>query len=89
MSKVVLKYENVAKVGERIRSYDFRSRQGYIEGVIQRISDENGYRAFVVLVDHDVFRDKSITNHCSRIGHTVYVPMEVAFDDWSDRIEKI
>lgn len=85
-----LKYQDVAVVGERIRSYDFHDRKNcYIEGIIQRIDEESGYKAFVVLVDTDVWprlHSAHLTNHPTRIGQTVCVPMGIAVMDWEDRI---
>ncbi len=74
----MLKYETAAKIGDRIRGYDFDGRTDcYVEGRVKCISERDGYRAFVITVDTDVWRGKTMT---SRVGRTVNVPMETTWD---------
>lgn len=84
-SIMTLKYENVAKIGDRIRSYDFHgNKDRFIEGKVTSTSNERGFSAFVVVVDSD---DGS--PHGIRVGQTVLVPMEVAFMEYDGRIENL
>lgn len=91
-SNVPLKYENAAKVGDRIRSYDFHGRTDcYVEGVVQRLDTEGkekGFAAFVVLGDKDCWSNIDIPADLrnSRVGKTIYVPMECAFLEYDGRI---
>ena len=83
------KFEDVAVVGERVRSYDFRGRTDcYVEGVVQRLDvagADRGYAALIVAVDVDVFAGKVHANG-GRVGDAAYVPMEVAFLDYGGRV---
>ncbi len=83
----MLKYEETARVGDHIRSYDFAGRTDcYIEGIVQRIEkdrlDPRDFALFVVLVDNDVWRQRAASG---RVGKTVYVPMETT-DDYDGRV---
>jgi hypothetical protein len=86
------KFETVANVGDRIRSQDFhRCDDCYIEGTVTKkdtYGDEQGFACFVVTVDVDCWSGKIVTDG-GRVGQTRYVPMEVAYDDWDDRIVKL
>lgn len=88
----MLKFANVARVGEVIRAYDFKPMLGrsdcYLEGEVVVVMDKDlGYAAFKVLVTKDVFDgvDEPKGEH-SRVGHTVYVPHEVSFMEHAGRI---
>ena len=77
----MMKYEGVAAVGDRIRAYDFLDSPDCVEGVVERITDERGYRAFAIRADK-----------CSwdaRVGQLVYVPMEIALMEWEGRVVKL
>lgn len=98
----MLKYENVANVGDRIRAYDFETRDDcYIEGVIITKDVEGtvrGYSCFVVRVDADVcpplrrgLTDPMQFNDATfgnRVGATCYVPMQCAWSEWDGRVVK-
>jgi hypothetical protein len=81
------RYEGVAGVGDRVRSYDFRGNPDcYIEGRVLRLDrdgKEKGFAAFVVLCDRDVWYGKTPP---WRTGQTVYVPMEVAWGEYDGRV---
>jgi hypothetical protein len=82
-----LKYENIAQVGDRIRSYDFHGNlHCYIEGVVQRVTDEHGYKSFAIVVDKDVWPEWRGKGKPSRVGVEFFVPMEVSFMEWDGRI---
>jgi hypothetical protein len=78
----MLKFENIAKVGDTIRSMDFPPIAGrddvYVEGVVVDVNDNQGYKAFVIQVTEDTLK--------RRVGETVYVPMEVCFMEYDGRI---
>lgn len=85
----MLKFEKIAKVGDVIRSYDFKPMAGredcYVEGeVIDSKNMEHGFEAFKILVSKEVFSGKTVTDHL--IGKYVYVPHEVSFMEYDARI---
>lgn len=83
------KYQNVAQVGDRIRSYDFRGCDDcYIEGEVIGIDLEGkcGCAAFNIVVDKDVWDGE---NSEIRMGMKYNVPMEVSFLEWEGRIVKL
>lgn len=86
-----LKFENSAFVGDTIRGYDFKPMVGrndcYVEGVVERITDERGYKAFKVTCTKDVFDGKeNPKGKGSRVGKIVFIPMEVSFMEYDARI---
>ena len=87
-----LKFEGVASVGDTIRGYDFKPMVGrndcYVEGVVERVTDEVGYKAFKVTCTRDVFDgvDNKKGEKGSRVGKIVFIPMEVSFMEYDARI---
>ena len=87
-----LKFENAAAVGDTIRGYDFKPMVGrndcYVEGVVERVTDEVGYKAFKVTCTRDVFDgvDNKKGEKGSRVGKIVFIPMEVSFMEYDARI---
>ena len=87
-----LKFEGVASVGDTIRGYDFKPMVGrndcYVEGVVERVTTEPGYKAFKVTCTRDVFDgvDNKKGEKGSRVGKIVYVPLEVSFMEYDARI---
>ena len=87
----MMKFEKVAKVGQTIRGYDFKPMAGrndcYVEGVVEGITNEMGYRAFKVTCTKDVFDGETQPKgKGSRVGKIVFVPMEVSFMEFDARI---
>lgn len=92
---MTLKYENSFKVGDTIRSYDFRPLEGrsecYVEGVvIQKDLNCNSeswcdYAAYVIEVTVDSWDEYGVSRG-SRVGQTIRVPMEVSFDEYDGRV---
>lgn len=87
----MMKFEKIAKVGQTIRGYDFKPMAGrndcYVEGVVEGITNEMGYRAFKVTCTKDVFDGKeNPKGKGSRVGKIVFVPMEVSFMEFDARI---
>lgn len=87
----MFKYQNVAKVGERIRSYDFEGRQDcYVEGVVQSVNLDGGdrrYAHFVITVDVCCFPMRR-SSGVSRVGTTMYVPLQMGWGEYEGRVTK-
>ena|ERR1039457_2333412 len=90
-----LKFEDVAKVGDTIRAYDFEPMEGrtdyFVEGVVlevhNRVSNTfrwGGSYEYTIACS----RDSGAQGKWSRVGDKVFVPMETTFD-WDGRITKI
>ena len=82
----MLKYANIAKVGQTIRAYDFKPMVGrddcFVEGVVKKI-DNKGYDCYVIEVTKDSWSD---AQDKGRIGQEVLVPFEVSFMEYDGRI---
>lgn len=87
----MLKFQNIARTGDVIRGYDFKPMAGrgdcYVEGVVERITNERGYQAFKITCTKDVFggEDQPRGKH-SRVGQIVFVPLEVDIMEYDARI---
>lgn len=86
-----LKFEGVATVGETIRGYDFKPMVGrndcFVEGTVEAVTNEVGYKAYKVTCTKDVFDGKENSKgKGSRVGKIVFVPMEVSFMEYDARI---
>lgn len=87
-----LKFEGSATVGDTIRGYDFKPMAGrndcYVEGVVERISTETGFKAFKVTCTKDVFDGSEVKKgeKGSRVGKVVFIPLEVSFMEYDARI---
>jgi len=89
----MLKYEHI-EPGQKIRAYDFEPYGDwrddmYIEGVV--VSHDHHHEAKVLVVEckkdcgpkaHEQFGP----NRPSRVGNTIFVPMEIAFLEWDGRV---
>jgi hypothetical protein len=87
----MLKFANVAKVGQTIRAYDFKPMAGredcFVEGTVIDINREQGYMAYKIECTKDVFGGSDQKKgKGSRVGLTVYVPQEVSFMEYDARI---
>jgi hypothetical protein len=82
----MLKYANVAKVGQTIRAYDFKPMLGredcFVEGVVKKV-DNVGYDCFVIDVTKDSWSD---AEDKGRVGQEVLVPFQVSFMEYDGRI---
>lgn len=82
----MLKFEGIA-VGTKIKAYDFEPCPGrtdrYVVGKIVDTTVRDGAKFYVIECDND----GGVSNETlsSRVGHTVYVPMEMT-GDFDDRI---
>ena len=78
----MLKYENLAKIGDTIRSFDFAGcKDSYIEGKVINIDDDRGYKYYAVKVAKDTL--------ANREGEIVCVPMEVSILEYDGRLVKL
>jgi len=86
----MLKFANIAKIGDFIRAYDFKPMVGredcFVEGVVVRV-DNKGYDCFVIQVTKDVFGGEVCPKgKNSRVGHEVMVPFQVSFMEYDARV---
>jgi hypothetical protein len=88
----MLKFENIAKVGDIIRAYDFKPCAGrddaFIEGVvIDADNNESGFKSFKIEVTADKFRKyETKANKKNRVGAIMYVPFETSFMEFDFRV---
>jgi hypothetical protein len=88
----MLKFENVARVGDIIRAYDFKPCAGrddaFIEGVVTSANNyEQGFKAFKVRVTADKFlKYETKASKNNRVGLEMFVPMETSFMEFDSRI---
>lgn len=88
----MLKFQNIAQVGDTIRAYDFRPMAGrgdaYVEGAVTAITNEPGYMSFKITVTADKFLGdvETVAHEDNRIGQDVFVPMETSFQEYDSRI---
>jgi len=85
----MLKYQNLAAVGDRIRAYDFRGmKDAFIEGVIidkGPIKNEQG--AYLLFNGYTIEIDKDGAGF-GREGDLGYIPFETSMD-YDDRVELV
>ena len=77
-------FENVAKVGDTIRAYDFAQygiNECYIEGVVldKGTCDNKYYKCFKIQLTKKIVKDKDITKDTK--DKIWYVPFETSMDD--------
>lgn len=79
----MLKYQNLAKIGDRIRAYDFMGRkEAYIEGTVTaKGMAPGGYYAYTI----DIEKDGA---GFGREGDQGYIPFETSLD-YDDRVELV
>jgi hypothetical protein len=82
----MLKFANIARIGDTIRAYDFKPMVGredcFVEGRIVEI-DHKGYDCFVIEVTKDSWSD---AEDKGRVGHKVSVPFQVSFMEFDARV---
>lgn len=80
----MLKFENIANVGDKIRAYDFYGNtEAYIEGeVVEKGWMPNGALGYTINIEKD-----SVQEHFEREGDVGYVAYEIAFLEYDNRIE--
>ena len=70
----MMKFEQIAKVGDYIRAYDFKPMKGrndcFIEGTVLEITNEPGFKSFKIEIEVDAFEGKPIkTKRKLRVGN--------------------
>lgn len=85
----MLKYQNLAKIGDRIRAYDFFGRKdAFIEGIIidkGPIKNEEG--AYMLFDGYSIKIDKDGAEF-GRVGDIGYIPFETSLD-YDNRVELV
>lgn len=88
----MLKFENIAKVGDVIRAYDFKPMTGrddaFIEGVVEQANcNESGFNSYKVTVLVDKFKKyETKANSRNRVGQIVFVPHQTSFMEFDFRV---
>ena len=88
----MLKFENIAKVGDVIRAYDFKPMAGrddaFIEGVVEQANcNESGFNSYKVTVLVDKFkRYETKASPRNRVGQIVFVPHQTSFSEFDFRV---
>jgi len=88
----MLKFENIAKVGDVIRAYDFKPCAGrddaFIEGIVEQANcNEPGYNAYKITVTVDKFKKyENKPNPRNRVGQIVFVPHQTSFSEFDFRV---
>lgn len=80
--------------GDTIRSYDFKPMVGrddcFVEGtVVDCANTESGFRAYKIRVTRDYFsatEDSRVAGPDNRVGHEIFVPHRVSFNEYSGRV---
>jgi hypothetical protein len=80
--------------GDTIRGYDFKPMVGrddsFVEGVVLDSLDRSqGYAAYRIRVTRDHFSnadDNTAPGADTRVGHEIFVPHRVSFNEYSGRI---
>lgn len=93
----MLKFENVANVGDVIKAFDFMPREGvdnsYLVGRVVKKGKMYNDQGWYVCDGYEVF----VTNSCTgsdnfdfnRIGTTAIVPFEVSMMEYDERISVV
>ena len=83
----MLKYQNLAQVGDRIRAYDFRGgKDYYIEGIVTAKGAITTLRGVLMYTGYTI--DVDVDTLGGRVGDEGYVPFETSLD-YDDRIELV
>jgi hypothetical protein len=88
----MLKFENIAKVGDVIRAYDFKPMAGrddaFIEGIVEETNSyEHGFSSYKITVTVDKFKkyETKVTAR-NRVGQVAYVPHQTSFMEFDFRV---
>ena len=85
--KIEKEVKMIVKTGDVIRSYDFKPMVGredcFVEGVVERMTNEQGYDAYKITVTKDSWSD---AEDKGRVGKIVYVPVQVSFMEYAGRV---
>jgi hypothetical protein len=85
----MLKFENLANVGDRIRSYDFMgNREAFIEGVVVAKGEiKHPTQGFVLYEGYTIAIDRDGAEF-GREGDEGYVPFETSLE-YDNRVERV
>jgi hypothetical protein len=82
----MLKYANIAKVGDTIRAYDFKPMINrddcFVEGRVKKV-DNKGFDCYIIEVTKDSWAEG---DDKGRVGQEVLVPFEVSFMEYDGRV---
>jgi hypothetical protein len=80
----MLKFENLATVGDRIRAYDFRgNREAFIQGTVVNTGwMPNGALGYTIQIEKD-----GVQESFGREGDVGYVAFETSFFEYDQRVE--
>ena len=88
----MLKFANVAKVGDIIRAYDFKPMAGrddaFIEGVvIDANNNESGFSSYKIKVTVDKFKKyETKVSARNRVEQIAFVPHQTSFMEFDFRV---
>jgi hypothetical protein len=88
----MLKFENIAKVGDIIRAYDFKPCAGrddaFIEGIVENVRCyESGFSSYKITVTADKFQKyETKANKKNRVGQSMFVPHQTSFMEFDFRV---
>jgi hypothetical protein len=81
------------EVGDLIKAFDFEPMEGrpdcYVVGIVKEIGwIRNEYIGYTIDCVYDTM-DKVTGVECSRVGRTVYVPVQMSFMEYDGRVTKV
>ena len=89
---MTMKFENTASVGDIIKAFDFKPMADrgdcYIVGEVIGYASFD-FSAFKVRVMIDVQGGKVVNDEGSRVGTVAFVPYQVSFQEYDQRVTKI
>jgi hypothetical protein len=88
----MLKFENIAKIGDTIRAYDFKPCAGrddaFIEGIVEKANcNESGFNSYKITVTVDKFKKyETKASPRNRVGQIAFVPHQTSFMEFDFRV---
>jgi len=83
----MMKFENVAEVGDTVKAYDFKPMDGrpdyFLVGTVTaKGKTPLGFAGYTVTVTES-------PEHEARVGLEMFVPFGMVFDEWDGRVSKV
>ena len=83
----MLKFENVAEVGNKIKAYDFQPMEGrpdrFLVGIVtNKGKTPLGFAGYTVTVTESA-------GYAERVGLEMFVPFGMVFDEWDGRVSLV
>jgi len=83
----MMKFENVAEVGDTVKAYDFKPMNGrpdyFLVGTVtNKGKTPLGFAGYTVTVTESPENEE-------RVGLEMYVPFGMVFDEWDGRVSKV